>query len=434
MRKIILFFIFQTFLFISSFAQFSPGYYALKDVSIIDGISNNVLDHYTIIIRGKMIEAVGPVSKISIPDSATVFYYPGKFVTPGLIDAHIHLATDPSKDDNRTRAENDLKAMLLSGITSVRDMAGDARALASLSRDAGLDEIIAPDIYYAALMAGPSFFEDPRTQTSTAGGISGAMPFMRAVTDSTDLRLAIAEAKGTGATGIKLYAELSGELAKKITGEAHRQHMIVWSHANLDKASALQVVDAGVDVISHASMISGWYSRTVPAACLHAGLGKLFWDSLFNTLPVAELINSMKQHGTILDATVLTFKEVASDTSLPEKRRLAWLAMYEVGRRFTMMAKAQGIPVCAGTDVDGKKFVQREMKTLVHECGFTPMEALISATKNSAKAIGIDKSRGTIQPGKIADLVLFDANPAADIENIDKVSMVIKNGKLFNAQ
>jgi cytosine/adenosine deaminase-related metal-dependent hydrolase len=70
---------------------------------------------------------------------------------PGLLTTH--LATEPTKEDNRMRAEKDLKEMLLSGITSVRDMAGDARALASLSRDAGLDEIISPDIYYAALMA-----------------------------------------------------------------------------------------------------------------------------------------------------------------------------------------------------------------------------------------------------------------------------------------
>ncbi len=422
------------FVFILSFAQFSPHYYALKDVSVIDGISKNVLEHYTIIIRDKKIEAVGPAKETPIPDSAVVFYYPGKFVAPGLIDSHVHLATDPSGDDKRARAETDLKAMLISGITSVRDMAGDARVLASLSRDANLDEIVSPDIYYSALIAGPSFFSDPRTQTSTAGAMAGSMPFMRAVTDSTDLRLAIAEAKGTGATGIKLYAELSGPLAKKITEEAHRQHMLVWSHGNLDEATPLQVIDACVNVISHAAMLANWHAKTIPAACLRPGLSQTFWDSVFKTLPATTLINAMKQHGTILDATVTTFGNAVNDTSLPQNRKLIWLAMYELGKRFTSFAKGQGIPVCAGTDFDERKFVQREMKSLVHECGFTPMEALVSATKNSAMAIGIDKTTGTIAKGKIADLVLFDANPAADIENIDKVVLVIKNGKLFNHQ
>ena len=434
MRKPILTLCPAIFYFLSSFSQFSPGDYALKDISLIDGISNNVKSHYTIVVHKNHIEAIGPVKDISIPDSVTVFNYPGKYVIPGLIDSHVHLATDPTKEDNRIRAEKDLKDMLLSGITSVRDMAGDARALASLSRDAELDEIISPDIYYAALMAGPSFFSDPRTHQTTEGGIAGEMPYMRAVTDSTDLRIAVAEARGSGATALKLYAELNGDLAKKITTEAHLQHMLVWSHANLQQASALEVVNAGVNSISHAAMISGWYSRNIPDAYLKPGLNKAFWDSVFATLPVGDLIKAMHTNKTLLDATILTYKEAGSDISLPENRRLAWLASYEIGKRFTILAREKGIPISAGTDLDEKKFVQREMKALVRECSFTPMEAIICATKNGALAIGIDNSTGTLQKGKIANLVLLSDNPAVDIDNIDKVVLVIKNGKLFNAE
>jgi imidazolonepropionase-like amidohydrolase len=432
MSKQILLLILVIFYFLPSFSQFSPGYYALKDVSVIDGISNNVKSHYTIVIHNNRIEALGPVKDISIPDSVTVFYYPGKYVIPGLIDSHVHLATDPSNDDSRSRAEKDLKDMLLSGITSVRDMAGDARALASLSRDAGLDEIKSPDIYYAALMAGPAFFIDPRTHQTTQGGIAGEMPYMKAVTDSTDLRIAVAEAKGTGATAIKLYAELSGELAKKITKEAHLQHMLVWSHANLDKASALEVINAGVNSISHAAMVSGWNSGTVPEECLKPGLGGIFWDSVFKSLPVTDLIIAMQANNTMLDATILTYKEAGLDKSIPENRRLAWMAMYEIGKRFTMLASKKSIIISAGTDLDEKKFVQREMKLLVKECYFTAMEAIICATKNGALAIGIESTTGTLQKGKIANLVLLSDNPARDIDNIDKVELVIKNGKLYS--
>ena len=334
--------------FAPAFSQFSPGYYALKDVSIIDGISDHPFSHYTIIIHDNTIEEVGPTKEIAIPDSARVFNYPGKFVIPGLIDSHVHLATDPSNEDNRMKAEKDLKDMLLSGITTVRDMAGDARALASLSRDARLDEIVAPDIYYSALMAGPAFFKDPRTHQTTQGGRAGAMPYMLAVTDSTNLVIAIAEAKGTGATGIKLYAELSGELAKKITTEAHRQHMLVWSHANLDQATAIEVVNAGVNVISHAAMVSGWYSGNIPAQLLKPELGKSFWDSIFSTLPIADLINAMLKNNTILDATVLTYKKAGSDVSAPENRRLAWQALYEVGKRFTTRRRKKRNPRLCG--------------------------------------------------------------------------------------
>lgn len=433
MNKRIFLILFSTFLTAASFCQFSPGYYAFKDVSVIDGISKNVLDHYTIIIHNKYIEAIGPVKEITIPDSVIIFNYSGKYVMPGLIDSHVHLATDPSNDDNRIRAEKDLKDMLLSGITTVRDMAGDARALASLKRNAALDEIISPDIYYAALMAGPAFFKDPRTHQTTQGGVAGGMPYMKAVNDSTDLKIAVAEAKGSGATGIKLYAELSGGLAKRITEEAHRQNMLVWSHGNLDYATPLEVINAGVNTISHAAMISNWNSRNVPVACLKAGLPDSFWDSLLRSLPVTELIKAMQKNKTILDATVLTFKEAGSDASLPEKRRLARFAMYEIGRRFTILAHEHGIPICAGTDLDEKKFVQREIKLLVKECGFTPMDALISATAIGARAIGIEKTTGTIQAGKIANLVLLSGDPAREIDNLDKVVLVIKNGKLLNA-
>ncbi len=412
------------------FAQPVIHYVVLEDVSIIDASSRKILNHYTILIQNNKIESIGPSKQIKIPDSATILNYTGRFVSPGLIDSHVHLATDPSNDDNQATAERRLKAMLLSGITSVRDMAGDARALASLSRDAKLDEIAAPDIYYSALMAGPSFFIDPRTHTSTNGGVAGEMPFMRGVTDSTDLRLAIAEAKGTGATGIKLYAALSGKLAEKISTEAHRQYLKVWAHANLDDASTLQVVNSGVDVISHAAMFSGWNSKTVPEACLHVGLSENFWDSLFKSFSNADLIHAMQLHKTILDATVLTYKEAGTDTSMPVNRRLMWMALYELGKRFTRLAKEQNIIISAGTDLDETKLVQQEMKTLVHDCGFTPMEAVISATINGAKAIGIDQTVGTIEPGKIADLVVFSANPTDNIDNIDKIELVIKNGKI----
>ena len=192
--------------------------------------------------------------------------------------------------------------MLLSGITTVRDMAGDARALASLSRDAGLGMIMSPDIYYSALMAGSSFFDDPRTHQSSQGGVAGKMPYMQAVSDSTDLVIAVAEAKGTGATAIKLYSEISSELATKITKEAHRQHMLVWSHFNLQQASAMDVVNAGVNAVSHAAMVAGFSSRNVPPEFLKPGLTESYWDSVFKSRSFTGLINAMKSNKTILGA------------------------------------------------------------------------------------------------------------------------------------
>ncbi len=413
-------------------AQYSPGCYALKDVNVIDGISKKVLSKQTIIIREDIIEVIGPVKDVLIPDSCAVFNYSGRYIIPGLIDTHIHLATTPSGEDNRPRAERDLQAMLLTGITSVRDMAGDARELASLSRDALVGDIISPDIYYAALMAGPSFFKDPRTQSSTQGAVAGEMPYMKGVTDSTNLIIAVASAKGTGATAIKLYAQLTGELAKKITREAHHQGMPVWSHADLTIASPLEVINAGVNSISHAGMMARWPSKEIPEAWLEPESGDNFWDKAYKTLPVNDYVNAMLNHKTILDPTLLVYQNRLADSSLSQNVRARTMAQWQIAKRFTQQALEKGVPVCTGTDTDEDKFVQREIKLLVKEAGFTPMEAIISSTRIGAMAIGIEKSTGTIQAGKIASLAMLSANPVADIDNLDKVELVIKRGRLFS--
>ncbi|MGN6394681.1 MAG: amidohydrolase family protein [Mucilaginibacter sp.] len=179
-------------------AQYTPRALALTDATIIDADHRAPLRHQTILICKGRITEVFPAGTKKLPDTATIINLSGKYVLPGLIDAHVHLATDPSGTDNREHTLNVLKQMLCSGVTAVRDMAGDARVLAGLSRDAQLGEIPAPDICYSALMAGSVFFSDPRTASSTQGGSNGNMPYMQAITGRTDFKLAVAQAKGSG--------------------------------------------------------------------------------------------------------------------------------------------------------------------------------------------------------------------------------------------
>ena len=127
-------------------------------------------------------------------DTVQLLNFEGYFLTPGLIDSHVHMATDATSEI-RANAEKILKDMLKTGITSVRDMAGDARALASLSRDALIDDIVAPNIYYSALMAGPEFFTDSRTLATAQGGESGAMSYMKSIDHQSDLVQEIAQAR-----------------------------------------------------------------------------------------------------------------------------------------------------------------------------------------------------------------------------------------------
>ena len=92
------------------------------------------------------------------------------------------------------------------------------------------------------------------------------MPWLQAITDKTDIKLAVAMARGTYATGIKIYANLPAPLVDRITAEAHRQHILVWDHAAVFPASPKQVIDSGADVVSHVCTLAYQASKTMPRA------------------------------------------------------------------------------------------------------------------------------------------------------------------------
>ncbi len=170
-------------------AQIAFDNYALTGLTIIDANHRTPLSNQTVLITKNVISNIFGNGNQPIPDSFNIIRMEGKYLLPGLIDAHVHMATDPSFADNRVHTLDVLRRMLFSGITSVRDMAGDARTLASLSRDALNDDIISPDIYYSALMAGPVFFNDPRAESAARGGVAGKMPYRQKQKEAAQLVL-----------------------------------------------------------------------------------------------------------------------------------------------------------------------------------------------------------------------------------------------------
>jgi imidazolonepropionase-like amidohydrolase len=410
-------------------AQFSFGNYALQNVNIIDVNSNDVLYDYTIIINNDKISDILPSKTYIANDTVQSIILKGKFVVPGLIDAHVHFATDPT-EERRDNAEKVLKEMLLTGITSVRDMAGDARALSNLSRDALVGDIVAPNIYYSSLMAGSKFFSDPRTIATAQGGVSGKMPYMKAIDDNSNFVLDVAEAKGTGASGIKMYAYLSNNEVVKIVEEAKRQNIAVWSHAALQIAKPSEIISSGVISISHSELLI--YEKfpkkeDVPTNWKGANAVNMtaeFWEEEYDKLGLNKIFELMKQYDVVLDATLSVYE--------PDKNLENSHWRYEMEKRITRDANKAGVKVAAGSDSNQVTFVQYEMKLLVNEAGFTPFEALVSATKNSAQATGIIKNQGTIEVGKKANLLFLNSNPVENIENIDDICLVIKNGKMYN--
>ncbi|WP_051285400.1 amidohydrolase family protein [Aequorivita capsosiphonis] len=348
------------------------------------------------------------------------------YIIPGLIDAHVHLGTDPSGEDNLEVTKQRLNYLLFNGVTSVRDMAGDARYLSYLSRLALLDEINAPDIYFSALFAGDSFFKDLRTKAASKGTKAGQAPWMRAINSSSNLNQLIAEAKGTGATGIKVYADLDYNIVKNIVAAAHKQNMKVWAHATVFPVKPSELSIAGVDVLSHATLLAWEEENDVPTDAALRYSKREYFE--VNNPVFTKLMKTLKANNTILDATVNVYRDNPKDTTLIQK-----------GIALTKLAYQKKVEVGVGTDMELDDLtaiapIFQEMNTLQKEVGMKPIDIIRAATIVNAKMIGKENSIGSIAEGKKANMVVLKLNPLIDIKNCSNIKYAIKNGKVFKKE
>jgi len=404
--------------------------------TLIDGTGAPPIPDAAISVRGNQIVTVGSrrelLSGPSAPRDAIVVNLGGGYVIPGLIDAHVHLSGSP----DRETAEAELYRLLYSGVTAVRDMAGDARALASLARDSRLGEIDSPDIYFAALMAGPPFMADPRPQAAAAGETAGQVPWLQAITPQTDIPTAVAMAKGTYATGVKIHADLDASLVERITAEAHRQGMRVWAHSMVVPARPLEVIRADVDVVSHVCDIAWEAMATVPPR-YHHDMTPQYGSFTAGSAIFTQLFNEMVQRGTILDATLATYvRQAASRELLPYD--LPGGCDLDFARSLVRRARDLGVPVAAGSDFatpGNERFpaLYEELEELVVGGRLSPMEAIVAATSTAAQAIGIEATQGTLTHGRPVNFVLLRDDPLADIRNLRSVQTVWKNAERFQA-
>jgi imidazolonepropionase-like amidohydrolase len=352
----------------------------------------------------------------------------GEYLLPGYIDSHQHLATPPDRPEAEARLERDI----YSGITATRDMADDLRQVADLTRAARVGEIPSPDINYAALMAGPSFFDDPRTQAIASGASAGHVPWEQAIDRSTDLPLAVARAKGTYATAVKIYANLPARLVAAITKEAHRQKMRVWAHGMVFPATPLEVVDSQVDTVSHSCYLAYQAMKRRPDSYQHRfPLDARLFQA--DNPVLAKLFADMVRRGTILDATLHVYREGEAAAREQHKPPLCTVAL---AGKLTNQAFRAGVSISSGTDGDtpaGDPWPSLfDEFDLLHDAAGLPAAAVIrSATIVGARAMGAEREMGSITPGKLANFVVLSANPLDDVRNMRSVVMTVKRGRQF---
>ncbi len=364
----------------------------------------------TVVIENDKIKEINYNSLDAVyPDSKTIDLE-GKYILPGLIDSHIHLATVPktNRKDNNEFMEKQLSEALYSGITSVRDMAGNGIILADYKRASELNHVPAPEIFYAAQFAGPKYFNEVRSYSPR---VKTDSPWEQTITDTTNIALAIAMAKGAGVTGIKIYAEMTPKLVAEITKEAHAQGIKAWSHAAIFPASPYAIAEAKVNTMSHAWDIM--YGLNDDDEITQASLSKEI-----NYKRLDRLLLLMKKNNIILDAT----------NYMAENNKL------KNGVLITKRAHELRVKVSVGTDwpysYEPEIPFFKEIRLLIDKCGFTSAQALYSATKIGAESIGV-ADRGVLESGKRADILITNKNPLEDIENIKEHYITIKSGIIY---
>ena len=395
-----------------------------------------------VLIKDDRIEKIDYTQREKVPETTIIYPLKGKYLIPGLIDNHVHI-THGTLAEAREHLEKALKG----GITGVRDI--DARMLSLLKRNNLIGEYLGPDVFYATIIAGSFFFEnDPRPQQVAKGAKAGEVPWQRAISKETDFPKTIAEIVGIGATAIKIYARVDKELLNMVTQEAKKQGLKVWAHASIPPTRPSDVVEAKVDVVSHAGAFIGYeltgdlrdryqFKDRRKLAEYRKKVQTIPWDS--ETPEVKKLFEMMVANNTILDATLYVYYFGLND---PE--RLAYNkrnnvsnddSAFKAGLKSTKAAYEAGVKIGAGTDhmisTDGRTIhIHKEIELLV-EAGLSNIDALRAATIINAEGLGEEKEIGSIEEGKIANLVILGRNPLEDIRGTRSIEGVIKRGKMI---
>lgn len=398
----------------ASIAQ-KPVPILLKNATIIDGEVSIKPRKGSVLIENGMIKSISD-GAIKVGKQTQVIDCTGKFITPGLMDSHVHLATADLTDLKKAHATTDsiVKNLLVHGITTVRDMAGDAHYLADYKKAIGTGLVVGPDIFYAAQFAGPGYFAMMGNGRKGQGDL-GNTAWYRSISKKSDVKSAVTAAKKAGATGIKVYANLSKGLIREITNEAHKQGLMAWAHAAIFPSKPMDVAQSGVNCMSHANDL---VFQQIKGDTIEIGAA---WAQLYKGLKLDSAIRDqmlleMKKRNTFLDPTVFHAENNKMVNAVLITRRANKLGVKIVtGTDWIYPTKNESVPLLA------------EMKLLATKCGLSNLQIIESATLNGALVTGL-KDRGAVRVGKRADLLILNQNPLMDLNTFDQPDLVIKQG------
>jgi len=436
------------------FAQttLQPTQIAITDVTVINPRSESMQPHSIVVINGNRITFVSRSAAVPLAKNTRVIDGRGQFLIPGLWDMHVHSAFGDWFPGGR---EIILPLFIANGVTGVRDMGGDIPVLFAWRREIADGGIVGPHM----IISGPML--DALLPNGKL-----RFPSSIAVTTPQSAVAAVDSLQAQGVDFIKVQSVISRDAYLAAAAEAHKIGLPIVGHVP-DKVRIGETIAAGQKSIEH--LMGSFEGCSTKEDTFIAGQGdlKLLLSTQDRRLCAALILKladsqvwqvptlAWQRGGTFLDQRDpkhepldkyvpaywrdVTWKHF-TDEMMPglqhdplELRRKYFAANLQM---VGAMHRA-GVPFLAGTDTAPGVYIMPgfslhdELANLV-EAGFTPMESLRTATSGPAKFLGLENSYGSVEAGKVADLVLLSANPLDDIHNTKKITAVIVNGRLLD--
>ena len=388
---------------------------AFTNVTIIDATGAPPQPDMTVVVRGNRIVQREKTAGHQLPRAAHIISCKGKFLIPGLWDMHGHLT-------NAT--ETAFPLMIMNGVTGVRDMGGDLKQIDRWRAEILTGRRLGPHI----IRAGP-FVDGPKP----------GVPNRLTVTNPAEGRRAVDELKARGVDFIKVHNGLSRESFFAVADEARKVALPLavhlpsglWTLPKGDGVSIAEASDAGAASIEHIEILqeSALYARGHTAKTEEDAYAENFGPA--GTELFAKFVRNQTWYVPTLVAYYKGFVLWGDDQKEIAERRKDLANLIAL----TGAMHNAGVQVMAGSDFSDWAIVpgvdlHNELGLLV-EAGFSPMEALQAATIKPAEFLRQADSLGTIEKGKIADMVLLTANPLEDISHTRMIDSVVLNGRLI---
>jgi imidazolonepropionase-like amidohydrolase len=417
-------------------AHLAPNGIAFVHVNVFDAESAEVLTDRSVVVVGNRIRSVEPSDKVAAPAGAEVIDGAGKTMLPGLWDMHAHVG------------DNDGLLNLAAGVTTVRDLANDIDSLLARRKRIKEGKEIGTRIILAGVIDGPGPYQGPTKVL---------------VSTEDEARAAVDNYARLGYVQIKIYSSVRPELVPTIIHEAHKLGLRVSGHVPAEMTAA-QCVELGYDEIQHANFLMLNFMPDVKntnTPTRFTEVAKRGADLNLDSPQILSFIKLLQDHHTVLDPTLSIFEHMFDDRAgnipggfqpivgrLPPQVRRELMsgglavpsgmeARYQ--QSFTKMMELvgamyrAGIPIEDGTDSMAGFALHRELELDV-QAGIPANKVLQDATLNAARIMKLDGDLGAIAPGKLADLTLVNGDPVANISNVRKTALVVKDGILYKPE